>query len=143
MTSPCSVSFSRPPTDPPASARIARLAGPPPRPIAPPRPWNSVSSTPRSRATPVSAAWARCSSQLARLLVRIGVAEHDLLAVTAGPEMATVGRVGQDRAEDLGRRLERRRVLEQRDDVEDRRRATAARRGLGQPEDSEDVVAAR
>ena len=33
-----------------AAPRIARFAGPPPRPSAPPRPWNSVSAMPRSRA---------------------------------------------------------------------------------------------
>ena len=44
MTSPCSVSLNRPSTEPGGWASRARLAGPPPRPSAPPRPWNSVST---------------------------------------------------------------------------------------------------
>ena len=64
-TSPCSVNLSRPSTDPGAWARIARLAGPPPRPMAPPRPWNSVSVMPCRRAVATSASCARYSSQFA------------------------------------------------------------------------------
>ena len=43
ITSPCSVTLKWPPTEPGAWARTARLAGPPPRPSAPPRPWKRVS----------------------------------------------------------------------------------------------------
>jgi len=42
---------------PGAWARMARLVGPPPRPIAPPRPWNSVNSTPLRRATSARRDW--------------------------------------------------------------------------------------
>jgi hypothetical protein len=41
-TSPCSVIFSRPPTVPGGSARIATFVGPPPRPSDPPRPWKKT-----------------------------------------------------------------------------------------------------
>ena len=51
MTSPCSVSFRRPSSDPGGWPRIARFMGPPPRPMAPPRPWKSVSSSRARRAT--------------------------------------------------------------------------------------------
>ncbi len=50
MTSPCSVTLNRPSTDPGAWASTARQAGPPPRPSAPPRPWNRVSRMSRSAA---------------------------------------------------------------------------------------------
>ena len=56
--------------------------------------------------------------EVARLLVRIGIAEHDFLAIAPPPDVLAVVRLGQDRIEDLARRLERRRVLEERDDVE-------------------------
>jgi hypothetical protein len=45
-TSPCSVIFIRPATVPGGWAWIARLAGPPPRPSAPPRPWKNTQRTP-------------------------------------------------------------------------------------------------
>ena len=46
ITSPCSVSLMRPLTLPGGWARIARRVFPPPRPMAPPRPWKSSSDTP-------------------------------------------------------------------------------------------------
>ncbi len=61
-TSPCSVSLSRPSMEPGACARIARWVGPPPRPIDPPRPWKSVSSTPWRRAAATRRSWAVYSS---------------------------------------------------------------------------------
>jgi hypothetical protein len=45
-TSPCSVIFSRPLTVPGGSAWIAPFVGPPPRPIAPPRPWKKTQLAP-------------------------------------------------------------------------------------------------
>ena len=131
MTSPCSVSLSRPSTEPGAWPRIARLVGPPPRPMAPPRPWNSVSSTPRRRGDrderrlgPVEHPGGR---EEARFLVRVGVAEHHLLAVAAASQVRR-GRPGR-RAARRGsrrRRCERLARLEQRHDVEDRRRAPSS-----------------
>jgi hypothetical protein len=54
-----------PSTDPGAWPRIARFVGPPQRPMAPPRPWNSVSSTPSRRAVTARSLCARWSIQLA------------------------------------------------------------------------------
>ena len=45
-TSPCSVIFMRPATVPGGWAWMATLAGPPPRPTAPPRPWKNTHETP-------------------------------------------------------------------------------------------------
>jgi hypothetical protein len=45
MTSPCSVMRMRPCTVPGGWARIAEKLDPPPRPTAPPRPWNSCIAT--------------------------------------------------------------------------------------------------
>ena len=55
-------------------------------------------------------------------LVRIGVAEHDLLAVAARPEAVAVRGVVQQGGEDRTRVAERLARLEQGDDVEDGRR---------------------
>jgi hypothetical protein len=57
MTSPCSVTLNEPLTEPGAWASTARPAGPPPRPRAPPRPWNRVSRIPFSAAQRASLAW--------------------------------------------------------------------------------------
>src|SRR6202142_1314999 len=59
MTSPCSVTLKRPSTDPGAWLSTARFAGPPPRPSAPPRPWNSVKVMPCRFAQAALAAWAK------------------------------------------------------------------------------------
>ena len=56
ITSPCSVTLNRPSTEPGAWASTARPAGPPPRPSAPPRPWNRVSRTAWSAAQRASRA---------------------------------------------------------------------------------------
>ena len=87
MTSPCSVNLRCPSTEPGAWARIARFAGPPPRPIAPPRPWNSVSA----HAVPPRGVHQRLlrpvqqpvRGQEPALLGRVRVAEHHLLGVAA------------------------------------------------------------
>ena len=65
ITSPCSVTLSRPSTEPGAWASTARPAGPPPRPIAPPRPWNRVSFTSCSAAHAASSACASNSRSVA------------------------------------------------------------------------------
>ena len=54
----------------------------------------------------------------AGLLVRVGVAEHDLLTIPAADEMATVGAVGEQAAEDLTGGLQRVGRFEERHDVE-------------------------
>ena len=123
MTSPCSVSLRRPSTEPGAWPRIARLVGPPPRPIAPPRPWNSVSSTPRGaghrRERALGPVEHPGGGQEPGLLVRVGVAEHHLLAIAPRREVPPVGRVVEERVEDRAGGVERRARLEQRHDVED------------------------
>lgn len=63
MTSPCSVSLKRPSMDPGGRLSTARRAGPPPRPMDPPRPWKIVSATPCSCATAVSRCCARYSAK--------------------------------------------------------------------------------
>jgi len=60
--------------------------------------------------------------EVARLLVRVGVAEHDLLPVSAPAEVLPIGRLGQDRV-----------VLEQRDHIEDRRRVGGRSREPKEP----------
>ena len=55
ITSPCSVIRIRPCTVPVGCARIAANAEPPPRPTAPPRPWNSCMPTPAFSNTGFSA----------------------------------------------------------------------------------------
>ena len=59
IVSPCSVTLSRPSTACGGWARIAAYVGPPPRPALPPRPWKTVSSTPRSPASQASRSCAR------------------------------------------------------------------------------------
>ena len=59
IVSPCSVSCRRPATAPGGCASTAAYVGPPPRPAEPPRPWKSVSSTPRSVASAASSSCAR------------------------------------------------------------------------------------
>ena len=58
-TSPCSVIFIRPATVPGGWAWMARLAGPPPRPRAPPRPWKNTQRTPNRSSSSASATCAR------------------------------------------------------------------------------------
>ena len=69
--------------------------------------------------------------QVAGLLVRVGVAEHHLLPVTAAPDVRSIDVIAKDRVEQRSRLRERRGVLEQRDDVEGHRarlgQAAAAR----------------
>jgi hypothetical protein len=65
ITSPCSVTLNRPFTEPGAWASTARPAGPPPRPSAPPRPWNRVSRIPRRAAQAVIRCWAAYSRRVA------------------------------------------------------------------------------
>ncbi len=57
------------------------------------------------------------------LLVRVGVAEHHLLAVAAGREVGSIARVAQQLVEDRRRRARARRTI----------RTTARRRGGGRP----------
>ena len=137
MTSPCSVSFSRPETEPGACPRIARFVGPPPRPMAPPRPWNSVSSMPDSVAT-VDELGLRLVEQPRRreepgLLVRVRVAEHDLLPIAAARQVRAIRGIRQELAQDpagVAQGIER---LEQGHDVDGRRRLVAGRvAGQGQ-----------
>ena len=98
MTSPCSVTLISPSRVPHGCARIASWVGPPPRPTVPPRPWKSRSRTPWRAATSRSCRCARWISHWrgrdARLLVGVGVAEHDLLHVAAQrrPAGGTTGR---------------------------------------------------
>ena len=74
--------------------RMARLVGPPPRPMAPPRPWKRNSSTPA--ATQTSARRALGLVQLpvggdeAAVLVAVRIAEHDLLALAPGGKLLGV-----------------------------------------------------
>ena len=73
-----------------------------------------------------------------RLLVRIGVAEHHLLAVAAPRDPGPVGRIVEERPEDRaggGQRVGR---FEERDDVEDRR-GGASLAGGGVPSELEHV----
>ena len=65
ITSPCSVTLNDPLTEPGAWASTARPAGPPPRPSAPPRPWNKVSRTPCAAAQSASRAWVSNSRRVA------------------------------------------------------------------------------
>ena len=141
MTSPCSVSLSRPSTDPGAPPTIARLAGPPPRPIAPPRPWNSVSSTPCAPGC-LDQRGLRLVQHPGRgeepgLLVRVRVAEHHLLPVATRLDVAAVHRVAEERVEDVaggGQGVGR---LEQRDDIDGRFRLPSA---TSQLEDVHDIA---
>ena len=64
ITSPCSVIRMRPCTVPGGCARIAAKAEPPPRPTAPPRPWNSCMPTPAASNTGFSAVDAFDSCQV-------------------------------------------------------------------------------
>src|SRR5205809_418395 len=104
MTSPCSVSFRRPSTDPGAWPRIARLVGPPPR------------HRGELALGPVEHPGRR---EEARLLVRIRVAEHHLLPIASGGECRAVGVIVEERGEDRACGAERRARLEQRHDIED------------------------
>ena len=141
MTSPCSVSFSRPSTEPGAWPRIARFVGPPPRPSAPPRPWNSVSSTPsagRRDERRLRLVERPGRGDESRLLVRIRVAEHHLLAVAARRDPRPVGRIVEERPEDRaggGQGVGR---FEEGDHVEDRL-GGASLAGGGMPSELEDV----
>ena len=65
IVSPCSVTLRRPSTACGGCARIAAYVGPPPRPALPPRPWKTVSSTPRSPASQASRSCARKISHCA------------------------------------------------------------------------------
>ncbi len=56
--------------------------------------------------------------QEARLLVRIRVAEHHLLAIAAGRQLGAIGRIVEQRVEDRARSVERLARFEERDDVE-------------------------
>ena len=67
MTSPCSVTLNRQFTEPAGCARTARLAGPPPRPTAPPRPWKSVISMPWPFAHSAIRSCARWSARVAEV----------------------------------------------------------------------------
>ena len=64
ITSPCSVMRMRAPTVPGGCARIAAKEEPPPRPTAPPRPWNSCILTPAASNTGRSASDAFDSAQV-------------------------------------------------------------------------------
>ena len=64
ITSPCSVTLNRSATEPGAWASTARPVGPPPRPSAPPRPWNMVS---RMSLASAQAAISACASNSRRV----------------------------------------------------------------------------
>ena len=63
--SPCSVMRRLPCTLPGGWLWIARCIGPPPRPMEPPRPWNSVSRTPCALHTATISSWQVYSAQAA------------------------------------------------------------------------------
>ena len=67
--------------------------------------------------------------QEARFLVRVRVAEHHLLAIAARGEVGAVGRVAEHRLEDRTGRVQGLGRLEQRHDVEHRRRIARRRAG--------------
>src|SRR6185437_10742116 len=115
MTSPCSVTLNEPLTEPGAWASTARPAGPPPRPRAPPRPWNRVRDAvgrgPGGQPG-LGVEEAQGGAGRAELLGRVGVPEHGLELPAAGRQPLRdlgqrehagqhVGRVGQ-----VGRALE-------------------------------------
>lgn len=55
--SPCSVTRSEPWMEPGGCDWMARCIGPPPRPMEPPRPWNSVSEMPNVLHTSTTFSW--------------------------------------------------------------------------------------
>ena len=78
--------------------------------------------------------------QEARLLVRIRVAEHDLLAITPGRDAGPVARVVEQLPEDGPGRVERRTRLEERHEIEGRRGSAGRIVGLHrQPGERQDV----
>ena len=101
-TSPCSVIFMRPATVPGGCAWIARLAGPPPRPTAPPRPWKNTQRRPwRSQLLgerDLRAVGRPAGGDVADVLVRVRVADHHLLLVADGAQRGAVDRQLQQRA---------------------------------------------
>ena len=117
IVSPCSVTFSRPGGSPCGCARIASYVGPPPRPALPPRPWKTVSSTPRARATSASATSARRIShwalEIAGVLRRVGVADHHLTAPDRVEQLAVDARRSAKRVDRLEERDDRQRLVRQ------------------------------
>ena len=75
-------------------ARIAWLAGPPPRPTAPPRPWKNWIVIPCAAAGLDQLALGPVQGpgrlEEAALLVAVGVADHDFLDVAPQLEVAAV-----------------------------------------------------
>ena len=87
-TSPCSVMRMRPSTVPAGWASRASKLEPPPRPTAPPRPWNSCSRRPASRDDLDQGARGLVQlpgrGEVAAVLVGVGIADHHLLHARRG-----------------------------------------------------------
>ena len=122
MTSPCSVSFSRPSSAPGREPEDRPARGPTAAadPAAPAVEQRQLDAVPPGglRERGLGPVDEPVRGEIAGLLVRVGVAEHDLLPVAAATDVVAVGGVGEDRVEDAARGRERRRVLEERHDVE-------------------------
>ncbi len=125
MTSPCSVSLRRPSTAPGAPPRMARLVGPAAAPdgAAPTVEDGQLHAVPPRRLDQLDLGLVEHPGrgQEAALLVRVRVAEHDLLAIASAGQVGAIGRVAEQRLEDRAGRVERVGRLEQGHDVEDRR----------------------
>ena len=98
------------------------VGGPPPRPTVPPLPWKSRRRAPaagrRSTSLDLCLVERPVRGQVAAVLVRVRVADHHLLPVTAGGDHRAVDRQGQQRGQrgvGLVQVVDR---LEERDDVE-------------------------
>ena len=120
-------------------ARMARLAGPPPRATVPPRPWNSVSWTPCSRQT-LGDIFLRLIQrpvrrQVTAVFVAVRIADHDRLLAAAAGEVRAIHlqreQFGQD-ARRVGEIVER---LKQRRDVQ----AAGAARPARQQQDRQHI----
>ena len=132
-TSPCSVIFMRPPTVPGGCAWIAAVGRPA---AAAERAAAAVEEHPRDAVAlellgerDLRAVGRPARRDVARVLVGVRVADHHLLLVADRAQRGAVDRQLEQRAQGLGRRLERVLGLEQRHDPQPR--ALAAR--LGQP----------
>ncbi len=101
---------------------MALAAGPPPRAMLPPRPWKRVRPRPALLADGgdgfLGLEEGPVGGEVAAVLVAVGVAEHDLLVVAAGLEVAAVGLEIEHLVEDAGGGLEVAEGLEERRDVE-------------------------
>ena len=122
MTSPCSVTLISPSSVPHGWARIASCVGPPPRPIGAaaaveePQPHAVAHRDVTQLALgPVDLP---LGGRDARLLVRVGVAEHHLLHVPAQRDEAAVRRVDEQVVEDPAGLPQLAHGLEQRDEAD-------------------------